>query len=147
MTTFALQLREFARKAGRNADLVVAKVVLDVGTSLVMKSPVGDADYWLSPAPPGYVGGRFRANWQHGEERINTTTTEETDQSGADTVGKLAASIPNDASGKVHYLTNALAYGPRLEEGWSRQAPNGMVGLTVIEFQSYVAKAVRDLPG
>jgi len=41
-------------------------------------------------------------------------------------------------------LTNSLAYGPRLEEGLhSRQAPQGMVAITVLEFQPIVNGAAR----
>ncbi|WP_330210091.1 hypothetical protein [Pseudomonas sp. AM4(2022)] len=41
---------------------------------------------------------------------------------------------------------NNLPYGPRLEyEGWSNQAPAGMVQITVTEFQMFINKAVSEL--
>jgi hypothetical protein len=44
-------------------------------------------------------------------------------------------------------MINALPYGPRLEyEGWSSQAPAGMVRISVVEFQTFVDKAVMELP-
>ncbi len=64
--SFTLQLKAFAEKAKGNADLVVRKVVLDIGTRVVLRSPVGDPDLWEGKAPKGYVGGRFRGNWQYG---------------------------------------------------------------------------------
>jgi len=50
--SFSDDIARFAKKAGSNADLVTRKVVLDIGTSLVEKTPVGDASYWQSPLPP-----------------------------------------------------------------------------------------------
>ena len=43
-------------------------------------------------------------------------------------------------AGDVIYLTNNLPYAVPLEEGYSKQAPAGMVALTVQDFQSVVAQ-------
>ena len=53
---FAEDLAAIANKIDARAHLVVRKIVIDVGTSLVMKSPVGDPTYWIMEPPPGYVG-------------------------------------------------------------------------------------------
>lgn len=144
--SFALDLKAFAQKTTTKADMVVRKVVIDVGTSLVFKSPVGDADYWINKPPAGYVGGRFRANWQYGLNSPSSVTHDKTDSNGAATVSAIVGKVSKQAAGKVHYLTNGLPYGKRLEEGWShRQAPNGMVGLTVIEFQQIVVAAAAEV--
>jgi hypothetical protein len=46
----------------------------------------------------------------------------------------------------VHFLTNNLPYALRLEYGWSKnQAPAGMVGLAVAEFQSIVRDAAAEV--
>ena len=143
---FTVQLKRFADKAKGRRDQVVRKVVLEIGTSLVMKSPVGDGAYWTSPPPKGYVGGRFRANWQVGVGSINFKTTEATDQDGGSTVGNLFAAVADQPPDQVFYLTNSLPYAKRLEEGWShRQAPQGMVGITVLEFRNFIAKAVAEV--
>jgi hypothetical protein len=42
--SFALDIQKFAQKCGANADLVTRKVVLDIGRSLVEKTPVGNPD-------------------------------------------------------------------------------------------------------
>lgn len=144
--SFTLQLKKFAEKAKGNADQVVRKVVLEIGTSLVMKSPVGDGSYWVSPPPKGYVGGRFRANWQLGVGAIDYTTSEAVDPAGEGTVGNLFAKIADEPGANIFYLTNSLPYAKRLEDGWShRQAPQGMVGITVLQFREFVANAVREL--
>lgn len=143
--SFALDLKRFANKTDARANAVVRKIVIDVGTAVVMKSPVGDADYWKSPAPPGYVGGRFRANWQYGLGSFDPSTSTKTDKSGASTISAIVGEVGSSPAGQVHYITNSLPYGDRLENGWSRQAPNGMVHLTVLEFQPIVDAAARAL--
>lgn len=146
---FGDQLRAFARKTDERTNLVVKKIVFDISTGLVMKTPVGDPEYWKSPAPPGYVGGRARGNWQYGLDAPNLTMTGEYgpfDQSGTGTINKVVGGVPEDALGHVHYITNTLPYIERLEDGWShRQAPNGMVNLTFMEFDPIVRAAVAEL--
>lgn len=147
MTSFAADLSAFASKTKGNMDKVVRKVVLDVGTSVVMKSPVGDGDFWVHPPPPGYVGGRFRGNWQYAFGSIPKGEKDSIDPTGGVSINRVSsglASIPSAVG--IHYVANNLPYAKRLEEGWShRQAPQGMVMLTVVEYQSYIKKAVSKL--
>lgn len=146
ITSFGEQLRRFAEKTDARVNLVVKKIVLDIGTRLVLRSPVGDPVYWKSPAPEGYVGGRFRANWQYALDSIDTKTTETIDKTGGQTISRISGEIPDEAVGHVHYITNTLPYAQRLEEGHSwRQAPAGMVLLTTIEFYPIVQQAVAEL--
>lgn len=91
-----------------------------------------------------YVGGRFRANWMFGSGVIPRETVEAFDRSGQATIKRLVAQISNTGAGGVTYLSNSLPYAVRLENGWSQQAPQGMVKLTVQEFQHYVSQAAKD---
>jgi hypothetical protein len=143
MTTFALQIARFIEKTKADANLVVRKVVVDVGASVVSMSPVGDAALWKDPPPPGYVGGRFRANWQLGEGAAPAGAFPDIDPTGAVSSARILASLPAVAAGKVFYLTNNLPYAQRLEEGWSGQAPNGMVMITVVKWNNIVEDAVN----
>ena len=157
--SFSLDLSTFERKTSVKADRVVRKIVLDVGTRLVMKSPVGDWKYWLhrnddgsyryiteDEKPPGYVGGRFRGNWQYGDNQIPEGELPTIDPSGAATNSAIAGAVKVDASGKLHYLVNNLPYARAIEDGHSqRQAPHGVVGLTVIEFQPICSAAAKAL--
>lgn len=140
--SFTLDLKRFADKFEVNAELVTKKVILDVGKRLVEKSPVGDATLWAEPPPPGYVGGRFRANWQYAFNVVPTEALPDIDSSGLVSINRIAA-----ASGRagIHYLVNNLPYADRLESGWSTQAPQGMVALTVLEFQAVVDKATKEV--
>lgn len=143
---FTLQLQEFAAKAKERADEVVGGVVVRIAATLDERSPVGDARYWKSPPPKGYVGGRFRGNWQLGVGTIPAGETGRIDKGGGATQSAIVAKIPEDASGKVYYLCNNTPYSLRIEDGWSRQAPNGVVGLTVTEFGTFVREATEALP-
>lgn len=139
--SFMLDLQKFAEKAKAKADDAVGGIVVRVAAELDRRSPVGDASYWISPPPKGYVGGRFRGSWNLGVEQL-PAGVETIDPSGAAAQGRILAAIPEQASGKLYYLVNATPYGRRIEEGWSRQAPTGLVGLTAIQFQRFVDEAV-----
>ena len=110
------------------------------------RSPVGDGDLWKTPPPKGYVGGRFRANWQIGVGAAPTGELYDPLQSSypgeKEVVASIDAKVPVRAGGRVYYLVNNLPYAQRLEDGWSKQAPKGMVGLTVLEFQQVMGVAV-----
>lgn len=96
----------------------------------------------------GYVGGRFRGNWQVTFETQATGTLSRIDPQGANTKNAAAGVVMSftSAVGTI-WAVNNLPYGPRLEfEGWSSQAPSGMVRISVNEFQIFVNRAVAGLP-
>ena len=142
---FALDISKFAEKCARNSDQVVRKTVIDITASLVDKSPVGDPEHWKHKPPPGYAGGRFRANWQLGVDVHPEGGIDALDKSGAKTKAKARAQIPKQAAGHVYTITNNLPYAQALEDGHSRQAPHGMVALTKIEFQGIIKKSLAGL--
>lgn len=142
MSTFALDLQKFAEKTGAKADDAVGEIVARVADELDRRSPVGDATYWVSPPPKGYVGGRFRANWQLGVDSVPGGEINAVDPDGSVAYPAIVAAIPEDAAGKVYSLVNNLPYANRIEDGWSRQAPAGLVGLTAIMFRKIVDEAV-----
>lgn len=144
--SFALDIRRFAEKAKDNADTVVGAVVVSVAAELDRRSPVGDATFWKNPPPKGYVGGRFRGNWQLGIGTIPTVERDVVDTNGTIALPAITAAIPDDAAGKIYYLANNVPYAQRLELGWSGQAPQGLVGLTVQSFQQKIKEAVELLP-
>ncbi len=143
MTTFALQLSKFVEKTKGNIDLVVRKVVIDASANIVEMSPVGDAKLWKDPPPPGYTGGRFRANWQLGIDAKPSGVLESVDPSGGATKSGIFAALPLNAGGKTYFLMNNLPYAQRLEDGWSTQAPYGMVMKTVIRWNNIVEDAAN----
>lgn len=144
--SFALSIRKFAEKVDQRADEVVRTVAMEVGRSLVERSPVGNPSLWKRKPPPGYVGGRFRANWQVQAETPSFATTDDIDQTGQATISRLSTLVSAMRAGGLIYFNNSLPYAQRLEDGWSGQASGGMVEITAIEFPDYVNQAVQALP-
>jgi len=142
--SFALDLQNFAKKAGARADHAVGGIVVAIINKVDERSPVGDAKYWKHPPPKGYVGGHFRANNQIGVGSAPGGVIAGVDPSGDRVRARFSAAVPEDAAGKVYWLVNNTPYGRRLENGWSRQAPQGVYALTVLEFDAFVAAAVAD---
>lgn len=154
--SFAMDIRKFVEKQKARADLAVGSIVAGIAAEIDFRSPVGDPTKWRHPerAPEGYVGGRFRANWQLGVGSVPGGTNDKRDRSAKDrdnggtTTHSLIARIPKEAAGKIYYLANNLPYARELEYGHSTQAPGpgGIVGLTISSFQQIVRKALAELP-
>lgn len=145
MADFALDLNRLCELATKRAEKVARKTVLAVGTSIVLKSPVGDPTLWKRPAPPGYVGGNFRRNWQYGFGSAKTDIQDGVDPTGSAAIAAIAAGVKAAPAAGEHFIANGLPYGPRLEfTGHSSQAPEGMVGITIVEFERYVSEAVKE---
>ncbi|WP_158569429.1 hypothetical protein [Duganella sp. BJB475] len=146
--SFSLQIAAWVNKTKDDTNRVLRYALMGIDTRLVQKSPVGDAKYWISPPPKGYVGGRFRANWQMSIGAPPSGTLSGIDQSegGTQTIDSHAAVYTSVQAGQVIYLVNNLPYAKRIENGWSRrQAPIGIVALTVLEWQKIIDKAVDDV--
>lgn len=142
--TFALDLERLVQKYKARADDVVALTVTKIAAELDKRSPVGDAKFWKNDPPAGYIGGHFRANWQLGVNVVPRAEKPGVDRNGTVALPAIVAAIPDQAAGNVYYLANNVPYARRLEYGWSRQAPSGLVGLTVTKFQQFVRNAVAE---
>ena len=143
--SFSLDIAKFAKKAVGNAHKVVRKTVIDIGKEVTMRTPVGDPSYWQRPPPPGYTGGHARANWSHSQGVLVVQEFEAIDPGTSISDNRIAGSVPVDAAGKTHFISNSVPYIRPLEDGHSRQAPNGMVGLTVRGWRRYLTQALREL--
>jgi len=79
--------------------------------------------------------GRFRGNWIVSKNQPNTQVRKTTDKGGSNTINKGSSAIEAfDYKGDLRIIIqNNLPYANRLENGWSKQAPNGMVALTINE--------------
>jgi hypothetical protein len=153
MATFSAQINAWIEKTKGDADKVVRYALVTLDGRLVQRSPVGDASYWQRPAPKGYAGGRFRGAWSVAEyaptsdgsgfDRTTAGDSGRIDKDGSATLAAHAGVIGAARAGKVYYLYNPLPYAKRIEEGWSRQAPVGLVALTVVEWNNIVENAVN----
>lgn len=144
---FKRQYAAILAKAGARAELVVRQSAVALQSGMVEKSPVGDPSQWKNPtsAPPGYVGGRFKGNWQTGIGVINADISAAPDKSGNGSIARALATVQNWKAGQTIFLTNSLPYAAELERGSSTQAPTGVVRLTVMDFQRTVAQIAAGL--
>lgn len=131
MASLGEQLKAFSEKTKADMATVVRKTALSLGESMVLMSPVDT--------------GRFRGNWQYGADAINTSTGGADDKSGRTALNRIQAGIRGWKPGQTIWITNSLVYGPRLEAGWSKQAPAGFVRVSVANYQQYVADAIASV--
>ena len=98
-------------------------------------------------AGQGYVGGRFRGNWQVTMNQPAIGETGRIDKNGGETITAAAAAVSAyTQTDRSIWLTNNVPYAVRLEYGHSSQAPQGMVRLAAAEFQQVVNTVVQRLP-
>lgn len=142
--TFASDLNKFTKKTTAKTHEVVKRVVLQLGKEIVDRSIVGDTKYWKSKPPKGYVGGKFRGNWQHGIGSMPKTTFDTTDNI---SYQRIEGAVPEQSAGLIHWLVNNVSYSIALENGTAskRTPPQGIVGVTVLRFPNIVKKMTRDV--
>lgn len=126
--TFSADVASFAKKASASVDAVVRKVTFDLFFEVVQRTPVDT--------------GRLKANWQASQNVPVHGTLTSTDKDGNTTMVAIAGAI--GGAGSVTYLANNLPYAHRIEfDGWSRQAPAGMVRVSMARVQRLLSAAAR----
>lgn len=130
--TFELDIARFVVKAKGNFDVVFRKISLDLFKRVVIKTPVDE--------------GRARGSWSVAIGAIPANEVHANDKTGTVTMARVAAAVLGLKAGDIIYMVSNLEYIRPLEYGHSKQAPNGMVRLSVAEFPHVVRKAVADLP-
>jgi len=121
---FSVDIRKWTEGAKDKVDVVIRKVALEMFSRVIQKSPVDT--------------GRFKGNWQVAIGSVPSGTVEIDDKEGTATIAKVTAATLELKAGQTIYLVNNLPYANRLEYGHSKQAPNGMVRLTLLEFNQVV---------
>ena len=76
---------------------------------------------------------------------MSTATGGNADPSAGTARTLLKTQVDGWKPGQTIFITNSLPYAMRLEHGYSKQAPAGMVKLTVQNYAQAVAKAAREL--
>ena len=129
--SWSKSLSGFADEQEKSLTAELRAKALQALTMIFERSPVGDATYWLSKPPAGYVGGRFRGNNIVTAGETTNRTDEVMDKSGntAMTQGRAAIAATREP---FTYITiqNNLPYAEALENGHSRQAPLGIYSVT-----------------
>ena len=128
--SFASDIAKFAQKTGQKLDRAIVSACYQVSEAIVMGTPVDT--------------GRARGNWIPTVNNPSSAQLTTDDKTGAMALSKIGA-VTMAAPGSVYYLVNNLPYIQRLEYGWSKQAPVGMVRINVKNFQAAIRKAVQDV--
>lgn len=124
--TFSLQLDDFARKVGVSGTTVAKRVGLDLFGRIVRKTPVDT--------------GRARASWN-----ISLKQAERSVQPAAQHTYPIPqVGVVSMKPGDTIWISNNLPYIVKLEEGHSKQAPAGMVALSIEEVNLSMSKLERE---
>lgn len=95
----------------------------------------------------GYVGGALRGSWQVTIGAPAGGDIKRIDPSGNTAIAAGVAAIAGAVVGPTVFIISNKPYAHRIEfEGWSKQAPAGMLRVTVAEFQLIVDEQARALP-
>lgn len=138
MGQFTLDLKRFSDKAKGRMDLVVRKITLDIHARVTLKTPVDT--------------GRARANWIATIARPATGVREPAASGYGGSTGaanaqasiqQAVASLASSKAGQSLFVVNNLPYIIDLENGSSKQAPVGMLRVTLREYPGVVEKSVR----
>lgn len=205
--SFAENIRQFAEQAQAGLDATFREIVIEIGSSVIRMSPVGNPEIWAANvahrasntraaddydfkvavrntlinldvnnftkagklkrgvkyakpltkterdqnfnvnglvAGKDYVGGRFRGNWQFSIGAPTEGELDQVDPAGGVTLAKLRLQVEQLTIGQTAYIVNNLPYAVPLEYGHSKQAPGGMVRITLARFQQIVDEAIRN---
>lgn len=126
MARWSVPIDTIVERTKLDVATVVRNITFDMFAKVALRSPVDT--------------GRFRANWNVSYGVPDYGTTLATNQARATAEAQKALTLP---VGGVVYMANGLPYAQRLENGWSKQAPVGMVRTTVAEFDAFVRGAVK----
>lgn len=136
--TFTAAIKDFSELPEK----VVRGTLIGMGSRIIKQSPVADPTSWKTPVR-GYVGGRFRANWQFSIDAPGTGASQGPDKGASNANTELLASATKMVAGNTFYMTNNVPYALALEYGWSGQAPNGIVRAVLSQYSSFIEEAAK----
>jgi hypothetical protein len=130
---FRANMARRIEKAKGKHETFYRRLSLEILSRVVLKTPVDT--------------GRARGNWNIGNGMPDTKTTELLDKSGANSIMVGDYTLRSmTINGQVIYITNSLPYMYRLEyEGWSQQAPAGMVRVTIAELGAVAREIAQEV--
>lgn len=135
MGSFTLDLRKAEDAIVGDVVDFIRQSVFEIYKGVTLKSPVDT--------------GRFKGNWNISvgtpvfNDDPNATSTPYKEDAQNVTDGSLTNYLLQIDGTKPVYITNGLPYAARLETGtWSKQAPQGMVDITLTEYKAFIAKAI-----
>lgn len=126
--SFSDDIRKFTAKTSQAHNKITRAATLELFSGVIKATPVDT--------------GRARGNWQTTVGSPASGSLEREDKGGAEAIAEVEAKAPEGA-GQVTYLSNNLPYIDELENGSSKQAPEGMVKRNMDRVQRMVEAAIR----
>lgn len=127
---FGDELRRFEKEVISGSEQVIKNVFIRAGLNIIQLTPVDT----------------FKAisNWFPARNSISTKTTEDTNgfTKRRQEVRRVAQGFK---LGDYLSITNSLPYINRLENGYSNQAPSGMVKITSMYLDQWIREEARNL--
>ena len=115
---FKADISRFLSNAkGKHAE-ITAKLAFDVLRQIVQRCPVDT--------------GRARSSWFASEGAPVFSETSRIDKSGNPSLERGAKVFNGKKQFPVYFITNSLQYVAQLEQGSSKQAPNGFVAVSIV---------------
>lgn len=102
---------------------------LEIGVSIIENTPVDE--------------GFARGSWTFSQSK-NPVFNSKADKSGQAAISSLENGVSQAKKYAVYYLLSNLVYMPRLEYGWSQQAPAGMIRTSINRFETELRKRINE---
>jgi len=129
MSNFSLDVSKFCEDAKENNCEIIRATAIALFRSVILGTPVDT--------------GRARANWFASGASASNEINESGDKSGNVTIEEMTTRVQALKDSEVIQLTNNLPYIKRLEDGYSGQAPAGMVKVNILRFEKLLAAEAK----
>jgi predicted transcriptional regulator YdeE len=115
----------------KRAEKMVRGTVIGCASRIIKRTPVDQ--------------GTLRGNWQMSIGQPISTTIDREDKSGSAASSEIAKEGQKLNIGAVFYMSNNLPYAAAIEFGSSKQAPEGMMRIEVLETAAAIqANRIKD---
>lgn len=131
-------LREF--KAAQQKVLVASEKAVnstlrEMYKRIIDRTPVGKPELWSYPAGPDYTPGTLRDSWRlNFNGTLRNTRGQFASGAQISNSGGLKFRVNSSNSNQSATIFNPQVYAQRVENGWSTQAPRGMMRVTIAEY-------------
>lgn len=129
MSNFASQMKAFENLTTDKAEKVFRKTCFEISNEVISNTPVDT--------------GRAKNNWFPDINKFSSETTEATNKQGS--ISLVAGATNRLQLGATFTLSNNLHYIVKLEYGWSKKSPQGMVGITLQKFDTILKNANKGI--
>lgn len=129
MGDFSLVFKNINDKTEQQLNRIIKKSVFDLTSAIIKDTPVDTS--------------RAKNNWLVSFDSPIDNTVNTLDNSGNTTINKAQNKIIDNPVPTVYWIQNNLAYIMRLEYGWSKKSPSGMVRKNIIRFNKFLKDNIK----